>query len=152
MRFGLQDAKLRWQKLEWRRIAVYGPVNVDVELETAARPRMSFDDEGPQFLRVLLRHEPADGDPNEVTLYTGSGRRIGALCPNIAAWVAPLLDSAKTAIDGEIWPLEARSGPGAPRVRSRKMTLIQYELSPVAQSLWNTSLLGAVELARASSP
>ncbi len=142
MVLGLQDAKSRWQKLEWRRIADYGPVNVEVDLsnESGGAPRRDFSAERAEFLRVLLRHEPTHGEPNEVTLYTASGRRIGSLCPDIAAWIAPLLESGNTAFEGDLWPREAGRSQGERPADCWTMTLIQYELSPAAQSPWSTSL------------
>jgi hypothetical protein len=153
MNFGLHDANLRWERLRWQRIAVYGPVNVQVEVstETAARPP-GFPGARDASMRVLLRHEPTPCDPNAVALYTASGRRIGSLHPEVAAWVAPLLDSGRSAFEGDIWPLEAGGSERGRLVPTRTMTLIHYELSPVAQSLWSTSLRGAIRLARTSSP
>jgi HIRAN domain len=142
---GLHDAKLRW-----RRVAVFGPVHVELEDAAEAGPRRRFPAGRDASVRVVLRHEPTVSDPDAVALYTSSGRRIGSLCPDVAAWVAAALDSETTAFEGEIWPLDpaaferGRLSPGC------TMTLIQYELLPVAQSAWRASLLGAV-LPRVSS-
>jgi HIRAN domain len=150
MIFGQRDANLQWAKPRWRRIAVYGPVNFELEFspETAARARPSFLGAPDASMRVVLRHEPTPRDRHAVTLYAANGRRIGALCPEIAIWVAPLLDSETTAFEGEIWPLDAGGVERGQLAPDWTMTLIRHELSPVAESPRGVSLLGAVRLAR----
>jgi hypothetical protein len=136
-------------QLEWRRVAVYRPMRIDVELVTgtaafqpAQRSRTCV-----QGMRVLLRREPTIHDPSAVALCASSGRRIGALSSEVAEWVAPLLDSGKTAFEGEIWRLEGSVSRCVQRDAVGRLMLTRHELVPKTRSFWHTWLFGAVAAA-----
>jgi len=135
----LFDFKKR--NLRWRRVAVYRPVRIDVDLATVdrSRSRRDFLDSCHPGMRVLLRREPTSRDRHAVALVVDGGRRIGRLPAEVAAWVAPLLDSGTAAFDAEIWSVDrGGSGPSVehdgdrsnPRVPACRLMLTQHELAP----------------------
>jgi HIRAN domain len=103
MLFDLQKKRLRW-----RRVAVYHPVRIDVDVATtdSSRSRPDSLNSCQPGMRVHLRREPTSPDHHAVALIIDGGRRIGRLPADVAAWVAPLLDSGMAAFDAEIWSVE----------------------------------------------
>jgi hypothetical protein len=102
------------RNLRWRRVAVYRPVRIDVDPTTpdSTRSLRDFLHACHPGMRVVLRREPTCRDRHAVALVVDGGRRIGRLPADVAAWVAPLIDSGTAAFDAEIWSVENNgSGP-----------------------------------------
>src|SRR5580698_11409818 len=94
-------------KIEWRRVAVYQPVSIAGHglFNEDGSDRQDILETCQVGMRVVLRRDPASSDPNRVALFVNEGRQIGELPAEVADWVAPLLDSGKSAFDAEIWSL-----------------------------------------------
>ena len=133
-------------QLQWRRVAVYRPMRVDVEVvkRTAACRPAELSGACDGGMRVLLRREPTSHDQSAIALCARSGRRIGALPAEIAEWVAPLLDSGKAAFDGELWSLEGSAPRCGQLACCWLLVLTHHELLPKIRSSWDGWWLRAV--------
>jgi hypothetical protein len=131
-------------RLEWRRVALFQPVTVAAAglVNEDGSDRQSILAECHAGMRVVLRREPSDRDPKGVALFVSEGRKIGQLPAEAAEWIAPLLDSGKTAFDAEIWSLE-RNDDGKSRERIVcRLQLTQHDLVPVKRFSWSAWLNG----------
>jgi hypothetical protein len=119
-------------ELRWRRAAVYRPVRI-ARGETKKGPLhgQSLSGTCHAGMRVLLRREPSCHDRNAISLFANGGRRIGTLPAEIAEWVAPLLDSGKTAFDAEIWSLENNECEQAPDAPVCRLMLTQHDFASI---------------------
>jgi hypothetical protein len=135
-------------KLQWRRVAVYQPVNVAGAALT--------NEDGSDRQRILqscqvgmhafLSREPAhQQDPNAVAVFVGEvseGSQIGHLPADVGEWVAPLLDLGQAAFDAIIWSLEKVPGDNGRELLVCRLMLTQHELVPVKQFAWTAWLRG----------
>ncbi len=131
-------------KIEWRRVAIYQAVRVAglALLNEDGSDRQDILETCHVGMRVVLRRDPASSDPNRVALFVNEGRQIGELPAEVAEWVAPLLDSGKSAFDAEIWSLEKN---GQTECRERfvcRLLLTQHDLVPVKRFSWSAWLRG----------
>ena len=126
-------------KLEWRRVAVYQPVSVAglSLLNDDGSDRQDILKTCHVGMRVILRRDPANGDPNGVALFVNEGRQIGELPAEAAEWIAPLLDSGKSAFDGEIWSLEKKVQAECRERFACRLLLTQHDLVPVKRFPWS---------------
>jgi hypothetical protein len=93
-------------------------------------------------MRIALKRELGDGrDRHRVAVESLDERTLGYLPVEVAAWVAPLLDRERVAIDGRIYAVEPtapESRQGAPNFY---VSLTQFELLPINRS----SLVRAIQ-------
>jgi HIRAN domain len=131
-------------KLEWRRVAVYEPVSVAglAFLNADGSDRQDILKTCHVGMRVVLRRDPANGDPHRVALFVNEGRQIGDLPAEAAERIAPLLDSGKSAFDAEIWSLERDERPECRERAVCRLLLTQHDLVPVKRLSWSAWFRG----------
>jgi hypothetical protein len=131
-------------KLEWRRVAIYQHVTVAglALLNEDGSDRQDILKTCQVGMRVVLRRDPASSDPNRVALFVNEGRQIGELPVEVAEWVAPLLDSGKSAFDAEIWSLEKNEQTECRERFVCRLLLTQHDLVPVKRFSWSAWLRG----------
>jgi HIRAN domain len=125
--------RVRRRTIQWRRVAQFEPVRVEgarpVEDEGADRP--SETTTARPGLRVVLRREPRNADDlNAVAVESFDEQTLGYLPAEVAAWVAPLLDSGRVTFDGRIYAM----APADEGLGSFYLSLTQFELKPVERS------------------
>jgi hypothetical protein len=86
-------------------------------------------------MRIALKRESSDRQERYcVAVESLDERTLGYLPAEVAAWVAPLLDRERVAIDGRIYAIEP-AAPDARRIApSFYVSLTQFELLPVQRS------------------
>jgi hypothetical protein len=135
-------------KLQWRRVGVYQPVAVEgvpFSNEDGCN-RQSILRACQVEMRVFLRREPTPHDPDAVSLFVSDEGRIGQLPAEVAEWIAPLLDSGKSAFDAQIWSLEKVEGENGHEQITCSLTLTQHQLVPIRQFSLIAWLRGADHL------
>ncbi len=86
-------------------------------------------------MRVALRRDPEnERDANAVAVDSLDERTLGYLPSDIAAWVAPLLDSGRMAFDGRIYAVEHSGSESPTGALDFYLALTQFELLPVERS------------------
>jgi HIRAN domain len=126
--------RARRRTLQWRRVAQFEPLRVEgapiAQEDAAERPSGGAAIEA--GMRVALaRVRDDERDATAVAVESLDERRLGYLPSEVAAWVAPLLESGRVAFDGRIHavePADPRSNPGTV---SFYLALTQFELRPV---------------------
>ena len=137
---------VRRRTVEWRRVAQFEPVRVEgapiAQEEATERPNRDMAAEA--GVRVLLRREPEnERDRHSVAVDTLDERTLGYLPDDVAAWVAPLLDSGHVNFDGRIYAIDPAAPASNAASRSFYVSLTQFELLPVKRS-WLAASLAAV--------
>jgi hypothetical protein len=122
-------------KLQWRRVAVYQPVAVEgVSLSNEdGSDRQSILRACQVEMRVFLQREPNLHDPDAVSVFVTDETRIGQLPAEVAEWIAPLLDSGKSAFDAQIWSLEKVEGENGRELITCSLMLTQHQLVAIRQ-------------------
>ncbi len=146
--------RVRRRTIQWRRVAQFEPVRVDgfpiAQEEAADRPGGSAAIE-PGMRVALVRERKNARDPQAVLVASLDEQPLGYLPADVAAVVAPLMDTGRVAFDGRIYAIcPAESGPPA-RVAGFLLSLTQFELTPVerfslrlaARTLWRLPLQSA---------
>ena len=145
--------QLHRRTIEWRRIAQYEPVRVDgVALNNEdGSDRQQLLRDCHAGMRVVLRRERTNPDnSNAVALFIHGGRQIGYLTQNVAAWVAPLLDSDRAAFDAEIWSLDRVAADNGRTLIGCTIALRQFGFVVVERFSWALAIAAAVRLPAAA--
>jgi hypothetical protein len=131
-------------KLEWRRVAVYQPVNVSgvTLVNEDGSERQHVLQTCHAGMRVGLRREPTRNRPNGIAVFVNEGRQIGYLAADVAEWAAPALDSGRVEFDAEIWSLEKIADDQGQEMFVCRLMLTQHELVPVKRFSWTAWLRG----------
>jgi len=135
--------------IEWRRIAQYAPVQVDgVGLNNedgSHRQQVLFDCQAGTRV-VVKRNLKSTDNSNAVALFLRDGRQIGYLTQNVAAWVAPLLESIGGAFDAEIWSLDRVPANDGRTQIGCTVALTQFESLVVERFSWALAFAAVVRL------
>jgi hypothetical protein len=130
------SSRARRRNIQWRRVAQFEPIRVEGTPST--RDDVAERPSGPAAIktgtRVILARDPENEScPEAVAVESLDEQRLGYLPPQVAAWVAPLMDSGRVTFDGRIYALDtaAQSTDGA---TAFYLSLTQFELCPVEQS------------------
>jgi hypothetical protein len=141
--------RVRRRAVEWRRVAQFEPVRMDgtpvAQEEATDRPTGAVTLQ--PGLRVALAREP-DNERGTQTVAVESldEQTLGYLPPEVAALVAPLLDSGRVTFDGRIYEVEPSSSESTPRTPSFFLSLTQFELRPVEHSSLMLAIRGLLRL------
>jgi HIRAN domain len=139
--------------LEWRRRRV-----PELELVKVAGVEFGNDDGSDrqqilrgcqQSMRVVLRRSPRD--PTGVELFLENDQQIGHLSAEVAAEIAPLLDSGRTTFDAEIWSVDAFTACDGRRLLAYTIAITRFERVPIKRFVWIHTLLMAARGAGASA-
>ncbi len=132
--------------MQWRRVAQFEPVRVDGAdfAQEEATDRASGSARIEAGMRVALRRDDEHG-ANAVRVESLDEQPLGYLPPDAAAWVAPLLESGRMAIDGRVYAVE---GPdeSTDNPPGFFITLTQFELRPVERSSLTWAFRAAAQL------
>jgi hypothetical protein len=80
---------------------------------------------------TLTRVRDVGRDSAAVAVESLGERRVGFLPPDVADWVAPLLESERVAFDGRVYAVEPADPRSQPGTFSCYVSLTQFELRPV---------------------
>jgi hypothetical protein len=129
--------RVRRRTVEWRRVAQFEPVRVEgtpvAQEEATDRPIGAVALQ--PGLRVALARDPENERGTQtVAVESLDEQRLGYLPTEVAAWVAPLLDSGRVTFDGRIYAIEPSSPQSPPAPLSFYLALTQFELRPIEHS------------------
>jgi hypothetical protein len=129
--------RVRRRTVEWRRVAQFEPVRVEgtpvAQEEATDRPIGAVALQ--PGLRVALARDPENERGTQtVAVESLDEQRLGYLPTDVAAWVAPLLDSGRVTFDGRIYAIEPSSPQSPPAPLSFYLALTQFELRPIEHS------------------
>jgi hypothetical protein len=139
---------LHRRTIKWRRIAQLAPVAVEGvgASNDDGSERQQILRKCQAGMRVVLRREGNHSSAMALYLPGPGGQQIGYLAQDVSAWVAPLLDSGRAAIDAEIWSRDrSTADDGSPLVGCTIM-LTQFGLVVVERFSWALALVAAVRL------
>jgi hypothetical protein len=135
--------------VEWRRIAQYEPVRVDgvAVKNDDGSDRQEILRGCREGIRLVLRRERKNSvDPQAVALFTPDGWQIGYLSPDVAAWVAPLLDADRAAFDAEIWSFDQIAADGGRTLIGCTIGLTEFRFVLVERFSWALAIAAAARL------
>jgi len=134
--------RVRQRTVEWRRVAQFEPVRVEgapvAQEEATDRPIGAVALQ--PGLRVALARDPEnERGAQTVAVESLDEQTLGYLPAEVAAWVAPLLDSGRVTFDGRIYLVESSSPASTAHVGetpapSFYLSLTQFELRPIEHS------------------
>jgi hypothetical protein len=105
-----------------------------------------------QSMRVVLRRAPEGSrDPTGVDLFVQGDQQIGHLSAEVAAAIAPLLDSGRTTFDAEIWSVDEFAAGDGRKLLACTIALTRFERVPIRRFLWTFALLTAARRTAASA-
>lgn len=120
--------------MQWRRVAQFEPIRVEgapvAEEEATERPSGQATIE-PGMRVALVRELDNDRHPDSVAVESLGEQRLGYLPADVAACVAPLLDSGRVAFDGRIYAVEPADPNSTAGAVNFSVALTQFELRPI---------------------
>ena len=96
-------------------------------------------------------HRQGSHDSTGVEVFVQGGQQIGHLSAQVAAEVAPLLDSDRANFDAEIWSIDEFTAGDGRKLLACTIAMTQFERVPVKRFLWTLALLIAVRRTAATA-